>query len=191
MPCSSEITSQNFVPIWLDEESSSDRSVCLSYLPHWPTWIWTISRITSADWMNVNQRSIAPLFIEERNDSKEMQRFIFKWRLLSICSSLNESLFAEVSSQNIGFFLQISEKRSKSVDERIFASLERRIPIVVHTSDFLFIDFREFFVVVIGAGLREKIRNERGRRIRIVFEDLRQLFLFGLSCHFSCLMIQE
>ena len=29
-PCSSEITSQNFAPIWL---------------PHWPAWMWTISRL--------------------------------------------------------------------------------------------------------------------------------------------------
>jgi len=29
-PCSSEITSQNLAPIWL---------------PHWPAWMWTISRL--------------------------------------------------------------------------------------------------------------------------------------------------
>ena len=141
--------------------------------------------------MNVNQRSKAPLFIEEReNRLKEMHGITFD-RLQSVSSSLNESLFAEFSSQNSRFFFQIGDERSKSPEKRIFVFVHRRTAVVAHRSDFFLVDLGEFFFFLVVVGLRKKLRNKRSGRIRIVLEDLRQLFSFSLACHFLRLMKQE
>merc|ERR1719335_1799049 len=47
MPCSSEITSQNFAPIWL---------------PHWPPWMCTSSRMSAGRVRSLDREELEPLF---------------------------------------------------------------------------------------------------------------------------------